>query len=206
MFHLIDEALEAYIRAEVPLAVNEVDVSFERPDRDWGTAVTRPTVSAFLWDVRRNSNEQEAGIGTQQVNGRTVRKAVLPRMDCRYLLTTWAGDVRTEHQLLGSLMGALLRNTVMSPTYLTNGLAQLRPLPVISVARFDGSDNADFWTAIGGELRPAVDLTLTVTFDTSISEEAGPPVRTVEIGTGRLEESDYPRRVIYSAGEERNGG
>lgn len=206
MFHLIDESLEAYIRAEVPLAVNEVDMSFERPDRDWGTAVTRPTVSAFLWDVRRNSGEQEAGMGTEQVNGRAVRKPVLPRIDCRYLLTAWAGDVRTEHQLLGGLLAALLRNTVMQPSYMTNGFATLRPLPVLSVARFDGSDNADFWTAIGGELRPAVDLTLTATFDTSISEDAGPPVRTVEIGTGRIEETDYTRRVIYSAEEDRNGG
>ncbi len=126
MFHLIDESLEAYIRAEVPLNQTEVDVSFERPDRDWGTAVTRPTVSAFLWDVRRNSGEQEAGLGTEQVNGRAVRRAVLPRVDCRYLITTWAGDVRTEHQLLGSVLAALLRNTVMAPAHLSNGFAQLR--------------------------------------------------------------------------------
>ncbi len=206
MFHLIDESLEAYIRAEVPLSPTDVDVAFERPDRDWGTAVTRPTVSAFLWDVKRNSDEQEAGVGMQQVNGRTVRRAVLPRVDCRYLVTAWAGDVRTEHQLLGSLLSALLRNTVIQPTYLSNGFSQLRPLPVISVARFDGSDNADFWTAIGGELRPAVDLTLTATFDTSVIEEPGPPVRTVEVGTGHIEDSDFPRRVIHSAGENRNGG
>ncbi len=205
MFHLIDESLEAYIRAEVPLAAGDVDVSFDRPDKEWGSAVTRPTVNVFLWDVRRNSGEQEAGLGTQQVNGRTVRTAVLPRVDCRYLVTTWAGDIRTEHQLLGSVLGALLRNTVMSVAHLSNGFSLLRPLPVIAVARFDGSDNADFWTAIGGELRPAVDMTLTATFDTAISEEAGPPVRTVEIGTGRLGEQEYERRVVYSAGEERNG-
>lgn len=206
MFHLIDESLEAYIRGEVPLAVNDVDVSFERPDREWGAAVTRPTVSAFLWDVRRNSGEQEAGVGTQQVNGRAVRRAVLPRVDCRYLVTAWAGDVRTEHQLLGSVLGALLRNTVLLPNYLSNGLGELRPLPVLNIARFDGTDNSDFWTAIGGELRPALDLTLTVTFDTALSAEAGPPVTSVEIGTGRVGEDIDTRRVVYSAGEERNGG
>lgn len=198
MFHLIDESLESYVRTEVPLAENEVDVSFERPDREWGSAVTRPTVSAFLWDVRRNSSEQEAGIGTQQVNGRAVRAAVLPRVDCRYLVTAWAGDVRTEHQLLGSVLGALLRNTVIVPQHLANGFASLRPLPVISVARFDGTDNADFWTAIGGELRPALDVTLTATFDTSVAEEAGPPVTSVEIGTGRRDEPEkITRRLVY---------
>ena len=35
MLHLIDAALEAFLRATVPLSAQDVDVSFEAPDREW---------------------------------------------------------------------------------------------------------------------------------------------------------------------------
>lgn len=202
MLHLIDDALEAYMRAEVPLPRNEVDVVFDRPDRDWGASVTRPTVNAFLWDVRRNSNEQEAGMNTERVNGRVIRRPPMPRVDCRYLVTAWAGDVRNEHQLLGAVMGALLIHTEMPPGYLPNGYGEVRPLPVLSIARFDGSDNTDFWTALGGELRPALDLTVTATVDAGFLAEAGPPVLRYEVETRRVDDPKTISRITYSSGSE----
>ena len=53
MLHLLDESLEAFLRATVPLPRREVDVAFAAPDRDWAARVSRPTVNLYLWDVRR---------------------------------------------------------------------------------------------------------------------------------------------------------
>ena len=50
MLHLLDETLEAFLRAEVPLPARQVDVSFAAPDSEWGAAVTKPTVNLFLWE------------------------------------------------------------------------------------------------------------------------------------------------------------
>ena len=60
MFNLIDETLEKFLRAEVPLP-SDIDVAFDRPDRLWSASVTRPTVNLFLWDLRRNASDQESG-------------------------------------------------------------------------------------------------------------------------------------------------
>ena len=54
MLHLLDESMEAFLRAEVPLSVRDVDVVFEAPDGDWAAGVSRPTVNLYLWDVRPN--------------------------------------------------------------------------------------------------------------------------------------------------------
>ena len=62
MLHLLDETLEAFLRAEVPLPARQIDVSFSAPDSEWGAAVTKPTVNLFLWDVKRNTAFRTAGI------------------------------------------------------------------------------------------------------------------------------------------------
>ena len=55
MLELVDESLEAFFRAVVPLSATDVDVSFDAPDRDWSAKLSRPTVNVFLWDIRRSA-------------------------------------------------------------------------------------------------------------------------------------------------------
>jgi len=185
MLHLLDDALEAFLRGEVPLQGTDVDVVFARPDKEWGAAVIRPTVNLFLWDVRRNSGAQESGMEWMEIDGKRVRRAPQPRVDCRYMVTAWAGDPRDEHQLLGAVLSSLLRYSEMPERYLVGPLGRTRPLPTINVPRFDGSHNADFWTAISGEMRPAVDLVISATFDAAVIAEAGPPVTSFTLGARR---------------------
>ena len=61
MLNLLDESLETFLRAEVPLSAKAVDLSFEAPDSDWGAGVTKPTVNLYLWDVRRNVEGAQSG-------------------------------------------------------------------------------------------------------------------------------------------------
>ncbi len=168
---------------------------FQRPDKEWGVAVTRSTVNMFLWDVRRNSGAQESGTEMLEENGKKVRRQPQPRVDCRYMVTAWAGDVRDEHQLLGAVIGAFLRHSEMPPVYLTGALATVRPYPSIQVPRFDGSDTADFWTAAGGELRPAIDVIISATFDAAAVQEVGPPVTRIELTAERT--SDPQSRETF---------
>ena len=86
MLDLIDATLEAFFRATVPLSAQDVDVSFEPPDRDWSAKLTRPTVNLFLWDIRRSTDRARAGVEEIERDGQLVRRraaaarrAALPR-------------------------------------------------------------------------------------------------------------------------------
>jgi hypothetical protein len=191
MLHLLDESLEAFLRATVPLGKREVDVSFAAPDRDWAARVSRPTVNLYLWDVRRNLDQRDAGMEVVPgENGRALRRPPLPRVDCRYLVTAWTTEVQDEHSLLGHTLAALLLHSTLEERYLSGSFAQVRPLPTIEVAGTDGRDNSDFWSALGGQLKPGLDVVVTATVDAALLVAAGPPVDRYTIRAWRKVDED----------------
>jgi hypothetical protein len=42
MLHLLDDSLEAFLRATGPLPPSDVEVSFEAPNSDWSAGLSRP--------------------------------------------------------------------------------------------------------------------------------------------------------------------
>jgi hypothetical protein len=176
MLNLLDDSLEAFLRAEVPLAPSDVDVSFDAPHKEWGAAVTKPTVNIFLWDVRRNLDEREAGWTIAEEDGRRVRARQKPRIDFRYLVTAWTAEVRDEHALLGSVLATLLEHGELPAEHLQGSYAPVRPLPSLDVAPPDARDQPEFWEALGGQLKPGLDMVVTATIDAAQLAETGPPV------------------------------
>jgi len=177
MLHLLDESLEAFLRATVPLPQRDVDVAFAAPDGDWAAGVSRPTVDLYLWDVRPNLAEREYGEERiEHSDGRRFRRHPLPRVDCRYLVTAWTTEVRDEHSLLGDVLSALLLHPVIDAEHLQGRFAEVRPLPSVRLRTGDGSENSDFWSALGGQLKPGLDLVVTVTVDAALMLVTGPPV------------------------------
>jgi hypothetical protein len=199
VLHVLDGSLEAFLRAAVPLPAQDVDIAFDAPDRDWAAGLTRPTVDLFLWDVRRNASDAEGGLELHAVGeGRPpVRRPPLPRLDCRYLVTAWTSEVKDEHSLLGAVLHTLLVTAELDADFLQGSYAQVRPLPTLTVARSDGKDTADFWSALGGQLKPGLDLVVTATVDAVPAWEAGPPVGSMEVALG----SSSPRP--YTGGTDR---
>lgn len=204
MLHLLDASLENFLRAAVPLSERQVDVSFEAPDKEWGAQVTRPTVNLFLWEVRNNVDQRESGFRVEHnADGKAFRAPPRPRVDCRYLVTAWTTQVRDEHQLLGSLLTALLTNQEIAPEYLQGDFARVRPLPTLKVALPKAQDDSDFWTALGGQIKPGLDVVVTATVDVQPLTEAGPPVERYEIGVGDGSASETVELVGGEPGEER---
>jgi Pvc16 N-terminal domain len=184
VLHLLDQSLEAFLRAEVPLSARQVEVAFDAPDDDWRARVAKPTVNLFLWDVRQNLKERHAGmtIGEDQ-DGKRFRAPPKPRVDFRYLVTAWTTEVRDEHQLLGAVLATLLLHPDLPEAYLQGAFAPVRPIPTLTAAQPDGEESTDFWSALGGRLKPGLDLVVTATVDAAAAVEAGPPVERYEIGT-----------------------
>jgi len=195
MLHLLDESLEAFLRAAVPLPKREVDVAFAAPDRDWAARVSRPTVNLYLWDVRRNLDERAGGMETViGDDGRPLRRPPLPRVDCRYLVTAWTSEVQDEHSLLGHTLAALLLHTTIEERFLAGAIAKVLPPPTIEVASSDGRDNSDFWSALGGQLKPGLDVVVTATVDAANLVAAGPPVDRYTIRAWRKVDEDPAAR------------
>jgi Pvc16 N-terminal domain len=198
MLQLVDESIEDFLRATVPdLAGDEVEVAFEAPDSEWGAGVTKPTVNLFLWDVRRNLHQRDAGMELlEDQDGKRHRRPPLPRIACHYLVTAWTADVGDEHRLLGALLTALLTAPKLPAEHLRGPLAELRPLPSIEVADPNGGDSTDFWSALGGRLKPGLDMVVTVSVDAALLAEAGPPADRFELA---LDETNPPGTVAPAA-------
>jgi hypothetical protein len=189
MLHLLDETLETFLRTVVPLPARDVDLAFEAPDGEWSAALSsKPTVDLYLWDIRPNLAEREYGeVIVEEPDGSRSRRPPLPRVDCRYLVTAWTSEVRDEHSLLGGVLAALLLHPVIEAEHLQGVLAEVRPLPGLRLRSGDGSENSDFWSALGGQLKPGLDLVVTVTLDATLRTPAGPPVETVHVAGRQTE-------------------
>jgi hypothetical protein len=183
MLHLLDESLETFLRAVVPLPARDVDVAFDAPDGEWSAALSsRPTVDLYLWDIRPNLAERDFGeMIVEETDGRRFRRDPLPRIDCRYLVTAWTSEVRDEHSLLGDVLTALLVHPVIESEHLQGVFSAVRPLPSLQLRSGDGTENSDFWSALGGQLKPGLDLVVTVTVDAALRAVAGPPTETITV-------------------------
>jgi hypothetical protein len=185
MLHLLDATFEAFLRAEVPLD-DQIDVAYEAPDNEWSSGINRPTVNLFVWDIRRNHTEAFGGMDLVEREQDRFHRPVPPRIDFRYLVTTWTQDVRDEHALLGAVLVACLRLPQIPQEHLQGALAEVAPLPRIQVARFDQSESSEFWSSMGGQLKAALDVVITATVDTAVMRKAGPPVRSIALGSTSL--------------------
>jgi hypothetical protein len=185
VLHLIDVALEAWLRATVPLGATDVDVSFEAPERDWSAKLTRPTVNVFLWDVRRSRTDERSGFEEVVREGRLVRRPSPPRVQLHYVVTAWTTDHGDERALLGGLLRTILAHAEVPATYAPDELAGLPPMRVL-LARA-GDDQPDFGTTLDGQLRPGLAMTVVAPIDIDVYTPAGPPVETVSLRTARLD-------------------
>jgi hypothetical protein len=140
-------------------------------------------VNLFVWDVRRNATESGAGLDTVEREGNRFHRTAPPRIDFRYLITTWTQEVRDEHELLGAVLVACLRLPVIPVQYLQGALADVEPTPRLQVARFDDTQSSEFWSSMGGQLKAALDIIVSATVDTQVLQAAGPPVRSLRIGS-----------------------
>lgn len=179
MLQLLDESLEAFLRAAVPLDPAEVAISFDAPDKAWSATVTQPTINLFLWDIHRSPDKARAGMETVTVNGQTARRRPPPVVNLCYVLTAWTAHHRDEHQLLGEVMRTVLANRELGAPYLKAPLDELRPLPSLDL----GGVQTEFWKSIDGVLKPGLELRVSMVVDASKLRPTEEPPAEVAIST-----------------------
>ena len=174
MIEDVDRALKTLIERDA-LEGSGVDVSFEAPSKTWAARRNGPTVNVYLYDIREDVERRPGGYEEirRNVEGRdvVVDRRMPPRMFAlSYLVSAWTQRPEDEHRLLGALLGCLLRNPVLP----SSSEGPLRMTVGVSAAKDRSS--ADTWGALGGELKPSLDVVVTAPVDPSMRQEVGPLV------------------------------
>ena len=179
MIHEVDEALRALVRHDA-LGGTQVSVVFDAPTREWAAKVNAPTVNLYLYDIREDMRRRSRGLSNEyDARGTVIARHRPPRyFKLSYLITAWTRRPEDEHRLLSSLLLCLLDSDAMPTEHMTGSLAEL-PLAVpMTIALPPPEDRAfaDVWSALGGELKPSLDLVVSVPLVGTGIVAAAPPV------------------------------
>jgi hypothetical protein len=177
MIHEVDDVLRRLVKA---LCGTDVEVAFDAPTKDWAARRNAPMVNVYLYDIREDLRRRQRGLLNEYGPDRTVVARHLPprHIKLSYLLTAWTQRPEDEHRVLSSLLTGLLRYEALPPALLTGSLAELGlpvPLTVVLPPPEDRAF-ADVWTALGGELKPSLDVVVSAPVDAGQAYTAGPPV------------------------------
>ena len=172
MIHDVDEVLRKLLIEEMSIKKNDVDIVFHQPKREWSARLSKPTLNLFLFDVQENLNLRTAEIykTVARADGTTEIKRNPVRMDLRYLMTAWVKEPEDEHLLLASALMALLRHPFLPQHLLSevfNNQPARIPLVVATHTEKKGPEDkfTEIWGVLDNELRPGVQITVTVALD-----------------------------------------
>jgi hypothetical protein len=219
----VDEALRLLVERE--LDGSGVETSFEAPTRDWAARRSVPTIDLYLYDIREDRQRRNVGHEVVYDEAGVIVARRLPSRVFRlsYLVTAWTQRTEDEHRLLSQMLACILRNEVIPRALLTGSLADQPHNVPMTVALPPSEDRSlsDVWTALGGELKPSLDVVIAAPIGSALSMPAGPPVleepritvgdetasgrrRTAKIGK---QAADEPRAdEVVRAGTEKQAG
>ncbi|HET6443766.1 MAG TPA: Pvc16 family protein [candidate division Zixibacteria bacterium] len=213
----LDESIKRLLIEDMPIKNGEIDIKFDQPKREWSAKLTKPTINFFLYDLRENVQLRQTEFhkmsnGNSSQNIAQMKKTP-HRLDCYYMLTTWAAEAEDEHRLMTRTLMSLFRNPIL-PEHLLQGTLRNPQFPISTfVARHDKLTNpAEVWSALDNEMRPTVAYTTTIALD-PWTEVTGPIVRTLTLRAGetstlpvyrRLDESRIDYNFTYIGGTVRD--
>ena len=179
MIHDVDESLRALVKRD---ALNDsgVDVAFDAPTREWVAKRSAPVVDMYLYDIREDtSRRQTSWEDVRDESGRVTGRRLPPRRyRLSYLVTAWTNRPEDEHRLLSAMLACLVQHEYM-PAEVLAGSLEGETMPIlltVALPPMEDRSIADVWSAMGGELKPSLDLVVTAPMNIDRTLAAGPPV------------------------------
>ncbi|RSS80268.1 DUF4255 domain-containing protein [Streptomyces sp. WAC06614] len=179
MIHEVDEILERLLNGGA-LAGSGIEVAFEAPTRDWAARRGSTAVNAYLYDIREDVSRRHRGtVPVADDRGAVLKRRQPPRwFRLSYLVTAWTKQPKDEHRLLSAVLATLLPREML-PAYelppTLRALGMSLPLSVAGI-QTESRSLAEIWSALGGELKPSLDVVVTAPFPAYPEYDAGPPV------------------------------
>ena len=188
VIHEVDSALRTLIEREAA-GTRDVEVVFDAPTKDWAGRRNAPTIDVYLYDIREDLRRRERGMHNVYDEPNLVVSRHLPprHFKLSYLVTAWTQRPEDEHRLLSSLLSCFLRYDALPADLLTGPLTELGlPVPItIALPPPEDRAFADVWSALGGELKPSIDIVVSAPLDTGQQFHTGPPVERAAAGQSR---------------------
>ena len=179
VIHEVDEVLKDLLSGGA-LAGSGVDITLDAPTRDWAARRNAPTINAYLYDIREDVSRRHRGhIAVRDERNVVIKRRQPPRwFRLSYLVTAWTRRPQDEHRLLSAVLATLLPRELLPPSDLPDALRELGLSVPVTVAGVQSESRslAEIWSALGGELKPSVDLVVTAPFPAVPEYDAGPPV------------------------------
>ena len=179
MLQDVDDSIRAFLRTRARIT-NDIDIVFDAPTKDWAARRNAPALDVFLYDIRENLDRRQALMEDSRADdGRVSRRPYPTRWyNLSYLITAWTQRPEDEHRILGSALGGFLETHALPQDVLAGALATMERQVFLTIARPLAQERSisDIWSALGGELKPSLDLVLVVPFEPIGGFPVGPPV------------------------------
>jgi hypothetical protein len=206
MINEVDESLRTLVNTEV-INGADVDVLFDAPTRDWAARRNTPTVDLYLYDIREDLRRREVGmIDVRDEQGLVVERRPAPRyFKLAYLITAWTQRPEDEHRLLSAILACFLRHDLLPDAVLTPLLRELES-PLYVMIAYPPPENrqvSDVWTSLGGDLKPSIDLVITIPLQPDmlfeIAQAVMSPLRLKAVGHTTYDVADDVKSLRESA-------
>ena len=177
----IDQALRALIRAEA-FADRDVEVVFDAPTKDWAGRRNAPTVDVYLYDIREDMRRRARGVENEYeaTAGSSAGTCRPGTSSCRTWSPPGPSVPRTSTGCCRRCSPASCGTTRSRPSCSPAPLSDLGlPVPLsVACRRPRTARFADVWSALGGELKPSLDVVITAADRHARAgrRRAGPPV------------------------------
>jgi hypothetical protein len=193
----LDESLRALLRRELGRhGFDGVEVAFDAPAKEWSSALSAPTVNAFLYDLRESKDHRPVEWEVEQAKAGARERRPPLMVEASFALTAWARAVEDEHRLLSQVLAVLYAYPALPEDVLSGSLrdatTQRYPLNT-KVGQPKGEGKADFWSSIGGQYKASLDYVVALACEPGTTLERGPEVRTQTV---RVRDLDGPRANV----------
>jgi hypothetical protein len=166
MLQDLDSTLKELLERELPsdlLPSLTDNISFDSP-----VQTNKPNgINLFLYDIRENM-DLRSGLAEYERQGisTAIKKRPAVRVNCSYLITAWSASdraVQDEHKILGNVMKVLLRYRKLPKEVLQGSLKGQEP-PIRSTLLGPNllQSFGEFWQAMGGKPKAALNYTITI--------------------------------------------
>ena len=147
---------------------SQIEIVFNRPDKEWEAKVTKLTINLFLYDIRENLQLR----GNERYltrNGSTgVETYAATRMDFTYLISVWSKasstvEIEEEHEVLGKVLTTLLSYPILPPEVLQGEIAQQSQPPRAWIAQPEDTPKTwEFWGSNEWRLKAGISYRVTL--------------------------------------------
>jgi hypothetical protein len=176
----IDRALVTLLSTKT-YSEERVKVDLDPPTKDWAARRSGPVLNLFLNDIREDTDKRSADIIEVKDDHGTIvaRRPAERTFKFSYALSAWTSRPEDDHALLGAALSNLMQREYLPEDLCTGTLAEMARVGRPALVRVGGvlySERlvTELWSAIGGEFRPIIAVTVSTLIPAGLPTPAGP--------------------------------